>query len=134
MRKYSRLIKYAQYAVAGFLSLTARPALALTTSIGPEAASFTDLGKLITTSLQVILIAAGLMVLFFLIFGGIRYITSSGDEKQAEQAQKTITSALIGLIIIVAAYALAKVLEAVFGIRIVGDITWPSAAERTIGQ
>jgi len=29
---------------------------------------------------------------------------------------------------------LAKVLEAVFGIRIVGDITWPSAAERTIGQ
>lgn len=131
MKKYSHLIKYA---VAGLLSLTARPAWALTTDIGEEAASYTDLGSLITVGLQVLLIAAGLMVLLFLIFGGIRYITSSGDKLQAEAAQKTITSALIGLIIVVSAYALAKILEAVFGIRIVGEITWPTKAERIIGQ
>jgi len=131
MRKYSHLIKYL---VAGLLSLTTRPALALTTEISEEATPYTDLGNLITVGLQVVLIAAGLLVLVFLIYGGMRYITSTGDKAQAEAAQKTITSALVGLIIIVAAYALMKILEAVFGIRIVGEITWPTKAERIIGQ
>ena len=46
---------------------------------------------------------AGAVVVLFIIFGGLQYIVASGNEKQAEKAKKTLTYAVIGLIIIILA-------------------------------
>lgn len=86
---------------------------------------FGNLGSLITTFLQVATLAAGLLLLVYLILGGIKYITSSGDEKQITSAKGMITSAVVGLVIITAAYAITAIIEKVFGIRIIGGITLP---------
>lgn len=40
-----------------------------------------------------------LVAVVFLIIGGVKYITSSGDSKKVEEAQGTITNAVIGLVI-----------------------------------
>jgi hypothetical protein len=50
------------------------------------------------------LIFAGIVALFFIIFAGIKFITSGGDAKQVEGARKTLTFAIIGLIVVLLAF------------------------------
>lgn len=40
---------------------------------------------------------ASLVAFLFLLFGGIRFITSGGEPKAVESAKKTVTYALLGL-------------------------------------
>lgn len=87
---------------------------------------FTDLGVLIRVLMQTVMLVAGLLVLGLLILGGLSYITSQGDKMQVDKAQKILTYALVGFVIIVASYAIARVIETVFGVAIVSGITWPS--------
>ncbi len=47
-----------------------------------------------------LLTLAGIVAAVYLIYGGVRYITSAGDEDKAGEAKQTILYALIGLIII----------------------------------
>lgn len=54
----------------------------------------------IFTIVNILLTIAGLIAALYLIYGGVRYITSQGEEKTAEEAKKTIIYALLGLIII----------------------------------
>jgi len=53
-----------------------------------------------------------------LIIGGIRWILSGGDKANTESARNQITAALIGLIIVFAAWALATLLGTVLNIDI----------------
>ena len=46
---------------------------------------------------------AGLVSVIFLVYGGITYITSSGDSAKLQKAKQTITYSLIGLAIVVLA-------------------------------
>lgn len=62
----------------------------------------------IYTIITIFLILAGLAAAIYLILGGIRYITSRGDEKAAESAKNTITFAVIGLIVIGLATAIVR--------------------------
>lgn len=43
----------------------------------------------------------GLVSVAFLIFGGFTYITAGGNEDAAERGKKTVTNAIIGLVIVV---------------------------------
>lgn len=76
------------------------------------------LGYFITNLLKAAILVAGLASFAFLIFGGVRWLTSGGDPKAVEEAQRTITNAIIGLTIIVAAWLLARIIETIFGISI----------------
>ena len=100
--------------------------------IAPEKVPFTNLGDLLSTGIQIALLVAGLMVFAFLLIAGIQFISSGGDKVQAQAAKDKITAAILGLVIIVAAYAIAMIIEKVFGIRIVSGVTFP-AAPNTIG-
>lgn len=51
------------------------------------------------------------IVILFLIIGGVYYITSAGDEKQAQEGKKIINYTLIGLVIILISYSLVKALD-----------------------
>lgn len=61
------------------------------------------------------LVLAGIILLFYFIFGGISMIAGAGsnDPQKLEQGKKAATSALIGFIIVFAAYWIVK---------LVGDI------------
>jgi len=50
-----------------------------------------------------VLVLVGGIAVLFLIWGGLQYVTSSGNKDKAEQAKQTITYAVIGLIVIVLA-------------------------------
>ena len=80
--------------------------------------SFTDIGSLLGNIIIASMVIAGLMVFFYLIMGGIQYITSGGDKAQAEAARNRITYALIGLVIVVGSFAIIKLIEQFFGLSI----------------
>jgi len=52
----------------------------------------------------------GIIFLAVLIAGGIMWMTASGNQTQTQKAQQLITSAVIGLVIVTAAYALTAFL------------------------
>jgi len=54
----------------------------------------------ITAIVNIFLILAALTAAVFLVLGGVRYITSRGDEDEAAAAKNTILYAVIGLIVI----------------------------------
>ena len=85
----------------------------------------TALANYIGTFWQTAYIVAGLLVWGYLLFGGILYITASGDKEAVAKAQKIITNAIIGLVILAASYPVIKVIEVVFGISIL-QIRWPT--------
>ena len=68
---------------------------------------------MIGTVIQVILGLVGLAFLVLLVYAGILYIMARGDEAQVKKAKALISDAVIGMIIIVASYAISTfVIEA----------------------
>lgn len=66
--------------------------------------------------INIILFVAFALALIFLIVGGIRWIISGGDKAQTEAARNGVTSALIGLAVVVGAYVLVNVVLRLLGL------------------
>lgn len=71
--------------------------------------------------IQFILVIAFVLAFIMLLIGGIRWITAGGDEKAVGSARNMITAALIGLVIVLVAYALIKLVETFFGVNIISQ-------------
>lgn len=67
---------------------------------------FTDVGQLINRALNFVMVLGALLVFMYLIWGGIEWITSGGDKGKTESARNKITSAVIGLIVLAASWAI----------------------------
>lgn len=63
---------------------------------------------IITTAMNLLTYAVGLVAIVMLIVGGIKYAISAGDEKKVTSAKHTIMYALIGLAVAVLAWTLAN--------------------------
>lgn len=61
--------------------------------------------------IQILLSIAGLVAVIFLIVGGFRYITAGGNEETAEAAKKTITNAIIGIVVIILSFVIVRVIS-----------------------
>jgi len=82
-----------------------------------------NLGQLISALVGSLLIIAALLAFFFLILGGIQWITSGGDKAGMEAARNKITHAIVGLIIVGAAWAIMILIQNFLGITIIGGNT-----------
>lgn len=84
---------------------------------------FTNLGgitifSIVSALVILVLVVAALVFFFMLVLGGIRYITSGGDKGSTESARSQITAALIGLVIVFAAWAIINLVNIFFGVDI----------------
>ncbi len=119
-----------------YLTLLAQTNIDLTPRGGASAtdAGFTGLksitiGNLIGGLITLALIVAAVVFFFMLVIGGVRWIISGGDKAQTEAARSQITAALIGLVIVFAAWAISQIIGTFFGITLFGPegtITLPS--------
>jgi len=91
----------------------------------PTVVKITSIGALISSTIGVVLILAGLAAFAYLIWGGIQWIISGGDKSQVEAAQHRIQAAIVGLFIVFAAWALMLLIQGFFGVTILGNITLP---------
>lgn len=79
-----------------------------------------NLGSLISAIVGTLLIISALLAFFYLILGGIQWITSGGDKAGMEAARNKITHAIVGLIIVGAAWAVMILVQNFLGITIIG--------------
>ncbi len=86
----------------------------------PSNVAINDFGKLISAIVGTLLIIAALLAFLFLILGGIQWITSGGDKAGMEAARNKITHAIVGLIIVGAAWAIMILIQNFLGITIIG--------------
>lgn len=80
--------------------------------------SANNLGGIVGAAVTFILIIAVLIALFFLIYGGIRWITSGGDKAKVDSARQTITAAIIGLIVAFLAFFILSLALSFFGLSL----------------
>ncbi|KKU62736.1 MAG: hypothetical protein UX87_C0044G0009 [Candidatus Amesbacteria bacterium GW2011_GWA1_47_16] len=62
--------------------------------------------------------AAGIYFFANLLRGGYEYITSGGDKESVQKAQKRLTNAFTGIIVIFSIFALLYIVETIFGLSI----------------
>lgn len=65
---------------------------------------------------NILLVAAVLLSLFFLIYGGIKWITSGGDKGKVDAARGTVTAAIVGLIIAFLSFTIISMINYFFGL------------------
>ncbi len=82
----------------------------------PTKGFFTSFETLWSRLLQFVMAIGLLMVFLYLIWGGIDWITSGGDKGKTEGARNKITAAVIGLIVLAAAYAILQIAFGFLGI------------------
>lgn len=77
------------------------------------------ISKLVSLFLRGAFALAGLILLFYFILGGIGMMNSAGksDPKAAEQAKQTVTSAVIGFVVVFTAYWIVLLIGKLFGIQ-----------------
>jgi TRAP-type C4-dicarboxylate transport system permease small subunit len=73
---------------------------------------------LIAALIRLILVVAAIVFFFMLVIGGVRWILSGGDKSQTEAARGQITAALVGLVIVFAAWAIVSLINVFFGVNI----------------
>lgn len=65
--------------------------------------------------INIILGFLGILAVVLILFGGFKWMTAAGNEDKVSEAKKLLVAGVIGLIIILASYALAAfILDAIF--------------------
>lgn len=73
--------------------------------------TYCNFQELLVQIVQIFLEFAGAIAVIFLVIGGFQYIASRGNEEAMEKAKKSITAAVIGIVIIVMAYAIVAIIN-----------------------
>lgn len=77
------------------------------------------LNNLLSVGITLLFVFSILLTLFFLIYGGISFITSGGDKQKVANARQKLTFAIIGLIIVLSAYFIVNVIFNLFGLEFI---------------
>lgn len=75
-------------------------------AIGTDATTNT-LPKLIGNIIAVLLSVLGIIFVILVVYAGFLYLTAAGEDAKVKKAKTLLTQSVLGLIIIVAAYAIA---------------------------
>lgn len=82
---------------------------------GPSSLTDADLSVILSNIILYVIGFIGILGILFLVYGGVRYVTSGGNESDAEEAKKIITYAIWGLFICASAYAIVKTVIKLIG-------------------
>lgn len=74
-------------------------------------------GYIIEQAIIYLFIIAGIALLFYLIYGGFKLMTSGGDPAAMKEARAIITNAVVGFVIIFVAYWIIQAVGLIFGIE-----------------
>lgn len=78
-------------------------------NIAEGAPFFCNASDAIMFVINYILVISGSVTILFLVVGGFWYVTSAGNEEQAEKARKIIINSVIGLVVILMSAAIVRI-------------------------
>jgi len=80
-------------------------------STGAKAAGYDqgrDIFSIAESVLNIVLGVVGFIFFGFVLYGGVRWMTSKGNDELKQKAKDALTNAVIGLAIVVASYAITN--------------------------
>lgn len=98
-----------------------------TTAFAPQAGSGVEavgapIAQFISNFLGFMTGLAGIMFLIYMIFAGLSWVSSGGEKGKVEAARTQMTQAALGLVVVIAAYAIAGVVGRVLGLDILNPV------------
>ena len=78
----------------------------------------TDLNTILGNGIMGILSLIGVIFMVFMIYAGFTWMTAAGNEQKTDRAKETLKQSIIGLIIVLCAYAITYFLINIFGSQI----------------
>ena len=84
------------------------------------------LGHFISTILQGVMVISLLIVLTFLVWGAVEYMSSGGEKSKLETARNKITGAITGLIILASVLAIFFFVQDMLGVHILSSGSDPT--------
>lgn len=76
--------------------------------------AFVDLGSLLSPLLNIVFYIAAFMAFYWLVWGGFQYIMAQGKKEDLAKARARITWALVGLLVTILAFLIAKFAGEIF--------------------
>lgn len=67
--------------------------------------SSVDINTIVGNLIQSVLALLGVIFLVLVVYGGVLWMTAGGNEKQIEKARDTLFQGVVGLVIVLSAYA-----------------------------
>lgn len=110
------LLLFTTFIFAGVKTVSAQGSYSFATNSGLEqtsegagydTASSTSLTSYVSKIITALLSILGIIFLAFTIYGGIMWMTAAGNEEKVKKARELIIESIIGVIIVLAAYAIS---------------------------
>lgn len=105
--KAAALFAFLSYAPVALAQTT--PASETVTLVNPL--KVTSLEELLVAILNIIIVLAIPIIVFFIIYSGFLYVTARGNASQVEQATRSLTYAIVGGVLIIGAVAIAEIVK-----------------------
>ncbi len=84
-----------------------------------------NFGSVVGSLIQLIFAIAVIVALFYLVWGGFKWLMSGGDKQAVTSAREHIVAAIIGLVIIFLSYFIINILLGFFGVGGLNAIVLP---------
>lgn len=92
-----------------------------------DVATFQSLETLFGNTVQALTALVGVAVFIMFVVGGFSFMFAAGDQKKLEKARGTITNAIIGVVVIIAAYLILRTIGVITGVTTITTFTVPTA-------
>ncbi|MDZ4228518.1 MAG: hypothetical protein U1E54_04710 [Candidatus Levybacteria bacterium] len=114
----SSLIAYLSFPLVTFAVATVDPCTGASGIAGTLCGLGGDnIGRTIRNAVIFFIIIAVVIALMYLLYGGVKWITSRGEKTEVEAARNHIMAAIIGLIVVFLAVFLLSIVLSAFGIN-----------------
>lgn len=108
---------YLIFAIPAYAQITQLQGSGCLTGGARQVATLDCFPIIIMNIVTILLTLAGIVAVFMIIFSGFKFVTSGGDAKQAEGAKKTLTFAVIGLVVVMLVFVIVPAIASVTGIK-----------------
>ena len=98
----------------------AKSGLEVTAKAGGVQASQTDLPTIIGKIVGAVLAFVGVIFFCLILWAGFGWMLAKGNEEEIKQAKETIFSAVLGLMVILGAYAVTRLIALIFNNALTG--------------
>ena len=103
-----KIIVFALLTCAIFLFTVITPVFA-------DSADVTKIQTFIQNIIQIMVTLAGMLATGFFVWGGVGYITSSGNPEHLDRSKKTILYSAVGLAVVLGAFVLSNIIAQLAG-------------------
>lgn len=94
-----------------FLQSLALTSLAIASPVFAQSAEVGQIQSFIQSVIQVMVTLSGFIAAGFIVWGGVGYITSSGNPEALDKSKKTILYSAIGLTLVLGAFVISNIVS-----------------------